>query len=100
MGLEVKNLSVNYGGEPVLEDINFSLKEGDFLLVLGKNGAGKSTLLKAIVGEIPYFGIIKTFNHKIGYVAQKIPGTIPFPVTVEELVLARNAEGKTKIILQ
>lgn len=97
MGLEVKNLSVNYGGEPVLEDINFSLKEGDFLLVLGKNGAGKSTLLKAIVGEIPYFGIIKTFNHKIGYVAQKIPGTIPFPVTVEELVLAGTLKGKPKL---
>ncbi|GAV22947.1 metal ABC transporter ATP-binding protein [Carboxydothermus pertinax] len=97
LGLLVEDLTVNYGDELSLKNINFSLKDGDFLLVLGKNGAGKSTLLKAITGEISYAGNINTFNHKIGYVAQKLPQTIKFPVTVEELVLTGTLKGKPKL---
>ena len=36
-----------------LSDINFSVKEGDFVTIIGSNGAGKSTLLNAIVGFYP-----------------------------------------------
>ncbi len=51
--LEVKNLFKNYGGTEVLKDINVSIDEGDFLVLVGPSGCGKSTLLNCIAGLEP-----------------------------------------------
>lgn len=51
--LEVKNLSVYYGTVRALEDVSFSVNQGEIVLLLGPNGAGKSTALKAICGLVP-----------------------------------------------
>jgi len=63
MLLEIKNLFVNYGKIEALNSINLSVKEGEFLSLIGANGAGKSTLLRTISalnslksGEIYYQG--------------------------------------------
>ena len=48
--LDVANLSAAYGQVLILQDISFTLAEGESLSVLGANGAGKSTLLRAISG--------------------------------------------------
>ena len=52
--LEVKDVSLDYetktGKIRALEDINFTINEGDFVCVLGPSGCGKSTLLKLIAG--------------------------------------------------
>jgi iron complex transport system ATP-binding protein len=48
--LEVKDLSAGYENGYVVENISFSLKDGDFLSILGRNGSGKSTLMKALQG--------------------------------------------------
>lgn len=48
MILSVKGLTFKYPSRSVLEDINFSVKKGECLAILGTNGAGKSTLLKCI----------------------------------------------------
>lgn len=50
MSIEVKNLSFSYGDRPVLHDISFSVKEGEFLSILGPNGVGKSTLFRCVLG--------------------------------------------------
>ena len=50
MGIEVKNLSFSYGDRPVLQDISFSVGEGELLSILGPNGVGKSTLFRCILG--------------------------------------------------
>lgn len=51
MTLEVKNLAYAYNSKKaVLEDINFVLRSGEFMSVLGCNGAGKSTLFRCILG--------------------------------------------------
>ena len=57
--LEVKDLSAGYENGYVVEDISFSLKEGEFLSILGRNGSGKSTLIKALQG------ILKTASGQI-----------------------------------
>ncbi len=49
--ISTSNLSLSFGAEPILEDITFSLNEGDRLGIVGVNGAGKSSLFKLITGE-------------------------------------------------
>jgi len=51
--LEVKNLSVFYGTVRALENVSFSVNQGEIVSLLGPNGAGKSTALKAICGLVP-----------------------------------------------
>ena len=49
--IEIKDLSFSYvDDEPVLEDINLSIKKGEWVTILGHNGSGKSTLSKLIIG--------------------------------------------------
>ncbi len=52
MLFEVKNLSLGYEKENIIENISFVVNEKDFVIVVGKNGAGKSTLIKGILGLI------------------------------------------------
>ena len=51
--LAVRNLTYSYDGEKnALEDVNFDVKRGEFVSVLGKNGSGKSTITKLVMGVI------------------------------------------------
>ena len=51
--LEVKDLSVAYGGLRALTNVTLSVAEGRFVTLVGPNGAGKSTLFKTISGVVP-----------------------------------------------
>lgn len=57
--LNVKNLTVRYGSLTILENISFSVEEGQWLMVVGPNGAGKSTLIHAISQGMPYTGNVE-----------------------------------------
>jgi ABC-type Fe3+/spermidine/putrescine transport system ATPase subunit len=48
--LEVKDLSNQYDGQPLLQNINFSLSQGEILCLLGPSGSGKTTLLRLLAG--------------------------------------------------
>lgn len=48
--LKVSGLTFSYGTAPLIEDLSFDLRPGDFLCVLGPNGSGKSTLLRLLTG--------------------------------------------------
>ena len=48
--LSVDALSVEFGGQPLFQDISFVINEKDRIALMGKNGAGKSTLLKVLAG--------------------------------------------------
>lgn len=48
--LSANNLYSFYGKSPILQDVSFDLRPGEFLSVLGRNGVGKTTLLKSIMG--------------------------------------------------
>lgn len=91
--LEVKNLNVLLDAQKILENINFSLEEGETLGIIGPNGAGKTTLLKAILGLIPYQGEVKIYGEKvqmhldkISYVPQRFEFDKTIPITVEEFL--------------
>jgi ATP-binding cassette subfamily F protein 3 len=70
--LQLSDLTVGYGAEPVLNNLQFSLAPGDRIGLLGPNGAGKSTLIKLLAGEIePISGQRKAAQAlRIGYFAQ------------------------------
>lgn len=65
MMLDVKNLSVKYGETEILNDINFNIDSGDWLMIIGPNGAGKTTIAKAISQSISYSGEIIMNNKNV-----------------------------------
>jgi len=71
--MKVKNLSVGYKN-PLLENINLFVQNGEKIRINGFNGIGKSTLLKTIMGKIPALSgsIEKHFLLNIGYFEQEI----------------------------
>ena len=78
--LKIEHLSVRFGQDPVLEDINLHMHCGQIVALIGPNGAGKSTLIKSILGQRDYTGSITfspagggTEKLRIGYVPQS-PG--------------------------
>jgi len=95
--IEIKDLSFRYNEEtPVLQDINLSIKKGEWVTILGHNGSGKSTLSKLIIGllradkgDITVDGITLTeetvyeVRKKIGIVFQN-PDNQFVGVTVED----------------
>ncbi len=93
MLFEVKNLSLGYENEKIINNISFAVNEKDFVIVVGKNGAGKSTLIKGILGLIkPMSGEINfdsSLNRKlIGYMPQETKVDQAFPASVMEIVLS------------
>jgi len=72
--LEVKGLSVSYGGIRALDDISFKVCSGEIVALIGANGAGKSTTLRTISGLVkPGTGTIYFFTKNItGFPAHKI----------------------------
>lgn len=95
--IEIDNVSFQYDYTQVLQNISFSVQEGDFLALLGPNGSGKSTLLKIMLGLLkPMTGQVKLFGKPIqqfqekeliGYVSQKSNAfNSGFPATVFEVV--------------
>ncbi len=50
MSLTIEHLTGGYGHIPVLKDINFEVKLGEMVGLIGLNGAGKSTTIKNIIG--------------------------------------------------
>lgn len=105
--LEVKNLEFSYTpGQPVLSDINFQIKKGEMLSIVGKNGAGKSTLSNLICGflqpekgQILLHGedmrelSIKERGEKIGLVMQNPNQMISKPMIYDEVALGLQVRG-------
>jgi branched-chain amino acid transport system ATP-binding protein len=66
--LQVRNLVARYGDFQALFGIDFELKQGSIVVLIGANGAGKSTFLKALAGQIPNkSGQISFNNQEIGH---------------------------------
>jgi branched-chain amino acid transport system ATP-binding protein len=57
--LSVSGLRAGYGRVEVLRDVSLTVRDGQFVTIIGANGAGKTTLLKAIMGLIPATGEVK-----------------------------------------
>jgi len=93
--LDVHNLTVSYGGKPVLWEIDFEMPFGVLGGIIGPNGSGKSTLLKTIMALIePLSGHVNIFGKgldevrsKVSYVPQRESVDWDFPASVLDVVL-------------
>jgi branched-chain amino acid transport system ATP-binding protein len=66
MSLVVESLSAGYGKIQVLWDVSVTVREGEFIAIIGANGAGKTTLLRAISGLIPaWSGRVTAFGQPL-----------------------------------
>ena len=93
MQISCQNLAVGYDGKEVVQGINFTVRHGDYLCVIGENGAGKSTLIRTLLGlQQPIRGKIllgdNLKQNDIGYLPQQTTIQTDFPASVREIVLS------------
>lgn len=113
--VEIDHLTIQYPDIKAIDDVSFTVNQGDFLGIIGPNGAGKSTLFAAMLGlNTKYKGTIKFFGtdirksksylKEIGYVPQKPIFEKNFPATVNDVVKMglqkESDENKIDEILQ
>jgi len=93
--VRIRAVTFSYGDAPVLEGVDLSVTEGEFLGLVGPNAGGKSTLLKIILGLLsPQSGEVLVLGRPpdqarrlLGYVPQHPGFPRDFPITVEQVVL-------------
>ena len=92
--LQVKNISLSYNDEVVLDKINLSVDEGKCLVILGPSGCGKTTLLHLMAGlKHPNHGVIEYRGENVVKPIQEISmisqgyGLFPWKTVRENLIL-------------
>ncbi len=90
--LSCKNVTIAYDRHVAVENVSFSMEEGEYLCIAGENGSGKSTLLKGILGLLPVKSGEIAFSgvqqKEIGYLPQQTVIQKDFPASVDEVVLS------------
>lgn len=85
--IEIKNLTVAYGENIALEDLNLNIEIGSLMALVGPNGAGKSTLIKTILKFLKQItGEIKINAKTLAYVPQRNSVDWDFPTTLFDVV--------------
>lgn len=96
--VDLADVTFAYGNTVAVEDVSFTIDQGEFLGIIGPNGSGKSTLLHLMIGlKQPDSGTIRLFDEpatafgdgdRIGYVSQRATDrSESMPMSVEEAVL-------------
>ncbi len=91
--LSCKDLCLGYDGREIVHKLNFSVRKGDYLCIVGENGSGKTTLMKTLLGlQPPMYGSVETGagleKNEIGYLPQQTLVQRDFPASVWEIVIS------------
>jgi zinc transport system ATP-binding protein len=90
--LRLKNVSVTLGGVQILTNVTFEAQVGQINAIIGPNGGGKTTLLRAVLGLVPYTGVIEAGRSadgrplRMGYVPQQLDFDRGMPITVLDFI--------------
>lgn len=94
MRVEVQNLTKRFGDFTALNDLSFSVEQGETIALLGPNGSGKTTSLKSLVGlTIPTSGKISVGNYDLRTQprqAKQLMSYLPQRVAFHDLLTARE----------
>ena len=72
IAIRIENLSAGYGGQPIMEGLNFEVRQGEIFVIIGGSGCGKSTLLKHMIGLMaPISGRILILGEDLAAAAGK-----------------------------
>ena len=85
--LKVKGLQVAYGGIQAVKGVDFEVREGELVSLIGSNGAGKTTTMKAITGTQPIQG------GEIEYLGRSLKGQGPWDLVGQGLVMVPEGRG-------
>lgn len=88
-----QDLAIGYDGKAIVQKLDLSINQGEYLCIVGENGAGKSTLVKTLIGLLqPVRGKIALGDgmsqKEIGYLPQQTETQKDFPASVREIVLS------------
>jgi ABC-type Mn2+/Zn2+ transport system ATPase subunit len=86
--IRFEHLGCSYGRVPVVEDVHATIRDGEFVGIVGPSGGGKTTLLRALLGIIaPSYGRVhRRAGVCLGYVPQVEAVDWTFPATVLDVV--------------
>ena len=85
--LEVRGLKVAYGGIQAVKGVDFEVREGELVSLIGSNGAGKTTTMKAITGSLPFV------DGDIKYMGQSIRGKGAWDLVKQGLAMVPEGRG-------
>jgi len=85
--LQVKGLKVSYGGIQAVKGVDFEVREGELVSLIGSNGAGKTTTMKAITGILPIN------DGDIEYLGKSIRGQGPWDLVKQGLAMVPEGRG-------
>ncbi|MBK9440639.1 MAG: ABC transporter ATP-binding protein [Comamonadaceae bacterium] len=85
--LKVKSLKVAYGGIQAVKGVDFEVREGELVSLIGSNGAGKTTTMKAITGSLPIN------DGDIEYMGRSIRGQGPWDLVKQGLAMVPEGRG-------
>lgn len=95
--IQIEELSLKLGDKPVLEQVSFSVDQGEYVSIIGPNGAGKTSLLRCLLGMYAYEGSARIHSlecrdyagralaRRVSYVPQS--HDIEFPLSAYEFVM-------------
>jgi ABC-type Mn2+/Zn2+ transport system ATPase subunit len=86
--IRFEHVGCSYGSAVVIEDVTFTVTEGEFVGIVGPSGGGKTTVLRALLGTLrPSYGrVARRGEVRLGYVPQVEAVDWGFPVTVRDVV--------------
>jgi len=85
--LQVRDLQVSYGGIQAVKGVDFEVREGELVSLIGSNGAGKTTTMKAITGTLPLAG------GEIDYLGASIRGKGAWDLVQQGLAMVPEGRG-------